>query len=106
MKTAGMLILAAGLGWSVTSRAQDTAKAEAALRSSGCPNCHSVSAEKYGPSYKSLAAKYKGRADAAARIEGELRSGAMKVDGEAVKHAALKGSDADVKNVVAYILSR
>jgi hypothetical protein len=30
----------------------------------------------------------------------------MKVDGKDVKHATVKGGDADLKNVVAYILSR
>ena len=81
-------------------------QAEAALKKHGCLKCHSVSADKDCPSYKSVAAKYKGNKDAAAKLEGELKKGSMKVDGKDVKHAAFKGSDADLKSVVTYILSR
>lgn len=81
-------------------------EAEAALKKNGCLKCHSVSAEKDGPSYKSVAAKYKGQKDAAGKLAGELKKGTMKVDGKDVKHAAFKGSDAELKSVVTYILSR
>ena len=86
--------------------AQDTAAAEAAIKKQGCLKCHSVSADKDGPSFKKTAAKYKGKADGAATVQGELKTGAMKVDGKDAKHAAFKGSDAELKQVVNYILSR
>lgn len=98
--------LAALLSASFGAQAQDAAKAEATIKASGCGKCHSVSADKDGPSFKKTAAKYKGQAGAAAKLEGALKSGAMKVDGKDVKHATVKGGDADLKNVVAYILSR
>jgi len=88
------------------AQAQDAAQAEATIKASGCAKCHSVSADKDGPSFKKTAAKYKGQSDAAAKLEAMLKSGSMKVDGKDVKHATVKGSDADLKNVVAYILSR
>jgi cytochrome c len=88
------------------AQAQDAKAGEDAVKKSGCLKCHSVSADKDGPSFKTTAAKYKGKADGAATVQGELKSGMMKVDGKDVKHAAFKGSDADLKNVVAYILSR
>ena len=87
----------------VAVQAQD---AEALIKKNGCLKCHSVSAEKDGPSYKAVAAKYKGKADGAATVSGELKSGKMKVDGKDTKHAAFKGSDAELKQVVDYILSR
>src|SRR3954467_1102670 len=102
MKKIAVLALAAGLGWSVNSLAQDAAKAEATIKASGCLKCHSVSADKDGPSFKKTAEKYKGKGDAAAMLEGNLKKGMMGKE----KHATVKGSDADVKNVVAYILSR
>jgi cytochrome c len=77
------------------AQAQDTKAGEGALKSSGCLKCHSVSAEKDGPSYKSVAAKYKGQADAAAKLE-------KFVGGH---HGGVKAKD-QTKNVVAYILSR
>ena len=84
-------------------QAQDAA---GAIKKQGCLKCHSVSADKDGPSFKKTAAKYKGKADGAATVQGELKSGMMKVDGKDVKHAAFKGSDAELKGVVDYILSR
>ena len=95
------------LAWCAAANAQvDVGAAEALLKKSGCMKCHSVSADKDGPSFKKTAAKYKGKADAAATLHSELKSGKMKVDGKDVKHAAFKGSDAELKSVVDYILSR
>lgn len=102
MKHIAIVAVTAGLAWAPISQAQDTKAAEASLKSNGCLKCHSVSAEKDGPSYKSIAAKYKGKGDAAASIEGELKKGMM---GDK-KHATFKGSEADLKQVVSYILSR
>ena len=102
MRQFAVIALTAGLVWAPISQAQDTKAAEAALKSHGCLKCHSVSAEKDGPSYKSVAAKYKGDAKAASMLEGELKKGMMKDK----KHAAFKGSEADLKHVVSYILSR
>ena len=106
MRHFAVVALTAGLVWAPVSQAQDTKAAEAALKSHGCLKCHSVSADKDGPSYKSVAAKYKGNKDAAGKLEGELKKGSMSVDGKATKHAVFKGSEADLKHVVSYILSR
>jgi cytochrome c len=86
-----------------SAQAQD---AEGLIKKSGCLKCHSVSADKDGPSFKKTAAKYKGKADGAATVQAQLKGGTMKVDGKDVKHAAFKGSDAELKSVVDYILSR
>lgn len=77
------------------AQAQDTKAGESAIKASGCLKCHSVSADKDGPSYKSVAAKYKGQKDAAAKLE-KFVSG---------HHGGVKAKD-QTKNVVAYILSR
>ena len=90
------------------AQAQDAATAEALLKKSGCMKCHSVSAKKEGPSFKDVAARYKGKADAQAALHKRLTSNTkIKVDGRDELHDALKTrNDAEVKNVVAYILSR
>jgi cytochrome c len=93
MKNIGVLVLAAGLGWSATALAQDAG--EAAVKKLGCLKCHSVSADKDGPSFKKSAAKYKGDP---AKLEAFLKSGKD-------KHLVVK-SDADAKSIAAYILSR
>ena len=109
MRRIAVLAFAAGLGWSLGALAQapDEAGAQATLKASGCLRCHSVGADKDGPSFKKTAAKYKGQADAAAKLEGVLKSGTMKVNGKDVEHAVFKTKDAAaIKNTVAYILSR
>ena len=60
-------IAAVGIAAAGSANAQ-----EALAKSSGCLNCHDVSAKKMGPSFKEVAAKYKGKADAAATIETKL----------------------------------
>ena len=86
----------------------DVAGAEALMKKSGCMKCHSVSAKKEGPSFKETAAKYKGKPDAQAALVKHLTTNPkIKVDGKEELHDALKTkSDAEVKNVIAYILSR
>jgi cytochrome c len=91
-----LVIIGSSLGLSFgNAHAQDAKAGEAAVKSSGCLKCHSVSAEKDGPSYKSVAAKYKGQGDAAAKLE-KFVSG---------HHGGVKAKD-QTKNAVAYILSR
>ena len=70
---------------------------EALAKSSGCLTCHAVAAKKMGPSFKEIAAKYKGKADAAATIETKLAS--------AKGHPAVKTSADDNKALVKWILS-
>ena len=54
---------------------------------SGCLNCHAVATKKVGPSFKDIAAKYKGQADAEAKLTTELSTGkghpAVKASAEA-----------------------
>ena len=70
---------------------------EALAKSSGCLNCHDATAKKMGPSFKEIAAKYKGKADAAATIETKLASGKG--------HPAVKTSADDNKSLVKWILA-
>jgi cytochrome c len=100
-------LVAAGI-WSIPAQAQDVAAAEALMKKSGCNKCHSVSAKKEGPPYKETAAKYKSKADAEAALYKHLTTNPkVKVEGKEELHDSLKTkNDADIKNVVAYILSR
>jgi cytochrome c len=107
-RTMAALATLAALGLAGGAQAQDTAAAEALMKKSGCMKCHSVSAKKEGPSFKETAAKYKGKPDAAAALFKHLTSNPkIKVDGKEELHDSLKTkNEGDVKNVVAYILSR
>ena len=108
MKNLAILLAAGALASPLGAQAQDATAAEAVMKKSGCMKCHSVSAKKEGPSFKDVAAKYKGKADAHAALHKHLTTSAkIKVDGREELHDALKTkNDAEVKNVVAYILSR
>jgi cytochrome c len=79
--------------------AAGTASAQEALaKSSGCLNCHAVDTKKMGPSFKDVAAKYKGKADAEATLVAEI-SGAK-------GHPAVKASPDDIKTLVKWVLSQ
>jgi len=66
-------------------------------KKNGCLNCHAIDSKKVGPAYKDIAAKYKGKADAADKIAGELKAGKG--------HPAVKASDDDIKSLVKWVLS-
>jgi cytochrome c len=92
------------------ARAQsaDAGAAEALMKKSGCFKCHSISAKKDGPSYKSVAEKYKGKPDAEKTLHTHLTTNpTVKVDGKEERHESLKTkNEAEIKNVVQFILSR
>jgi cytochrome c len=101
----GALALAVG---AAQAQNVDSGAAEALMKKSGCFKCHSVSAKKDGPSFKETAAKYKGKADAEAALYKHLTTGpTIKIDGKEERHEIIKSkNDAEIKNVIAYILSR
>jgi cytochrome c len=86
----------------------DAGAAEALTKKSGCMKCHSVSAKKDGPSFKSTAEKYKSKPDAEKTLYAHLTTNpTIKIDGKEERHESLKTkNDAEIKNVIAYILSR
>jgi cytochrome c len=86
----------------------DTAGAEALMKKSGCLKCHSVTAKKDGPSFKSVAEKYKGKPDGEAAVTKQITTNpTIKIDGREEKHESIKTkNDAEIKNVVQYILTR
>ncbi len=88
--------------------AADDAAAEALVKKSKCLTCHSIDKKKDGPPFKETAAKYKGKADAEQKLFTHLTTNPkVKVDGKEEAHDSLKTKDdAEVKNVIGWILSR
>ncbi|MFO1398536.1 MAG: cytochrome C' [Burkholderiales bacterium] len=86
------LAVAAGLTMAGAANAQ-----EDLAKSGGCMTCHAVDTKKMGPSFKDIAAKYKGKADAQATIVANLKAGKG--------HPAVKTSDADTASLVKWILA-
>ena len=100
--------LLAGWGGALMGADVDTSAAEALAKKSGCMTCHSVAQKKAAPSYKSIAEKYKGKADAEATLYKHLTTNPkVKVDGKEEEHDALKTkNEAEIRNVVKWVLSR
>jgi cytochrome c len=101
-------LLASLMMTSVAAVAVDEAAAEALARKSGCFKCHAIDKKKDGPPYKEIAAKWKGKGDAEAKLTTHVTTAPkVKIDGNEEDHEQLKTKDpADVKNVVQWILSR
>lgn len=70
---------------------------EALAKSSGCLNCHAADVKKIGPSFKEIAAKYKGKADAEATVTAKLAAGK--------EHPAVKTKPDDLKALVKWVLA-
>lgn len=85
----------------------DEDAARALARQADCTKCHSIDKEKDGPSYQDVAAKHKGEADAVDKLYTHLTTGpTIEVDGFKEEHPVLKASDADIRNLIGWILSR
>ena len=94
MKSMLMMVALATAAFAVAG----TASAQEALaKSSGCLNCHSIDTKKMGPSFKDVAAKYKGKADAEATLATKIST--------AKGHPEVKASPDDVKALVKWVLA-
>ncbi len=97
-----------GLFASTIMVAANSTAAEALAQQSGCLKCHAVAKKKDGPTYRDVAAKYKGKADAEERLIYHITSG-EKVkfdDGHEEKHKIVKSKDEkEIKNLAEWILS-
>ena len=85
-------VVAAGLAASGAATAS-----EALAKSSGCMTCHDLATKKMGPSFKDIAAKYKGKADAEATLVANLKA--------AKGHPAVRSSEADTVTLVKWVLA-
>lgn len=70
-----------------------------------CLSCHSVDKKVVGPSYKDIAAKYKGQSVDAALID-KIKHGSKGVYGPIPMPANANVPDADVKTLVKWILAQ
>jgi cytochrome c len=88
-----MIVAATSIG---LLAAHPTLAQEALAKSSGCLNCHAVDGKKIGPSFKEVAAKYKGKSDAEATLVAKLSAGK--------EHPEVKAKPDDVKSLVKWVL--
>lgn len=78
--------------------------AEDVISKEKCSRCHTATTTKKGPSFADVAKKYKGNAGAADKLFAGLKNGGKM--GEEDDHKKVAASDAEIKAVVTYILSR
>ncbi len=102
MKVLTMLAVAASLVVAGQANAD-----QALAQKSGCLLCHAVDKKVMGPSYKDVAAKYKGQADAEAKLVAKVAKGGSGTWGPVPMPAnSPKVSDADIKTLVKWILAQ
>lgn len=106
--TAASLLMSFVISQAAVAQEIDAPGAEALVKKSGCLKCHAPERKKDGPSFKETAAKYKGKADAEAKLVTHLTTNPkIKVDGKEEQHDSLKTKDdAAIKNVVRWVLAR
>jgi cytochrome c len=89
--------------------AVDVEAAKSLARANNCFKCHGETKEKDGPAYNKVAAKYKGKPDAEAKLIHHVTSGekAKFPDGHEEDHKNIQGkaSPEEIKNLIDWILS-
>ena len=101
MKTLILAALAAAVSlpaWSATP--------DEAMNKAGCMACHAKDKKIVGPSFKDIAAKYKGQPDIVAKLSEKVRKGGSGVFGPVpmAPNPPDKISDADLKAAIEQIL--
>ena len=91
--------LAAVLAAVATSGPAVAGPAEDIIAKDKCSKCHTATTTKKAPSWASIAEKYKGKADAEAKLVNVLKTGGPD------DHNKVAASDADLKAIVAIVLS-
>jgi cytochrome c len=76
------------------------------LKKSGCTACHAIDKKVIGPSYQEVAAKYKGDAGAAAKLQDKVKKGGMGVWGQVpMPPNSPQVKDEDIQALVKWVLS-
>ena len=75
-------------------------------KANDCFKCHDISQEKKGPSFQYISNAYKGRSDAAGRIQNPIRNGITFYGFWKKMPAHPNMSDADLQELTRWILSQ
>ena len=78
---------------------------EALAKKHNCLACHEIDKKLVGPTYKDVAAKYRGKKDALATLSEKVKKGGQGVWGPVPMPPNAAVPDADVKALVSWILS-
>lgn len=70
-----------------------------------CMACHAIDKKMVGPSYKDVAAKYAGQADAAAKLAAKIQKGGVGVWGKVPMPPNPQVNEAEAKTLAEWVLS-
>ncbi|WGS50106.1 c-type cytochrome [Paraburkholderia sp. D15] len=84
--------------------ATDAGRGQAIANANACMGCHAVDRKLVGPSFQQIAAKYKGDAQAPAKLASKVKNGGSGVWGMIPMPAHQSMSDADIRTVVDWVL--
>ena len=84
--------------------AADAAQAEALAKKHNCLACHQLDKKSVGPAYKDIAKKYKGQADAQAKLAEKVKKGGQGAWGPIPMPPNAAIPDKDLKELVEWIL--
>ncbi|MFL9867621.1 c-type cytochrome [Paraburkholderia fungorum] len=85
--------------------AADAPRGQIVANSNACMGCHAVDRKLVGPSFQQIAAKYKGDAQAPAKLARKVKDGGSGVWGMIPMPAHQTMSDADIRTVVDWVLA-
>ncbi|HYS66600.1 MAG TPA: c-type cytochrome [Paraburkholderia sp.] len=88
-----------------TARAADAPRGQIVANANACMGCHAVDRKLVGPSFQQIAAKYKGDAQAPAKLSRKVKDGGSGVWGMIPMPAHQSLSDADIRTVVDWVLA-
>ena len=98
--TAGLIALTSPM-----ALAQDAAAAKALAAKNACLACHAADKKLVGPSYKDVAAKHKGQADALEKVAARIKSGGSGIYGPVPMPAQAQLKDDELKLLAGWILA-
>jgi cytochrome c len=101
MKKSGLIVAALG---ATLMAAPALASMELATKSN-CTACHAVDKKVVGPSYKEVAAKYKGNAKAEAMLIEKVKKGGVGTWGQVPMPPNAAVKDDDIKTLVKWVLA-
>jgi len=100
------LLLSAALLAAGAAAAGGAQASEELAKKYNCLACHQIDKKSVGPAYKEIARKYKGQADAVAKLSDKVKKGGSGVWGPVPMAPNPAVPDADIKTLVEWVLKQ
>lgn len=98
-----------GAAWAIVLSASLAAPAladQALASAKNCMSCHTIAKKLVGPSFKEVAAKYAGQADAVDKLAVKIMKGGSGVYGPVPMPANTQVNEAEAKKLAAWVLTQ